>query len=319
MNLTLSNAFAALEVRKAKKKKPKDSEKKKKSSKEAARKEDALQLEREIFSRPQFNVSNWADCDDEDEDFDPAVETGGAGDTSTPINGRPLDDGHDSEEEIDLEKEFGVELGPEGEPEAEPEPEVEAEPEAEKSSGGDDGMEAQANSCACEAQEQMASTHQRNESRGAPPERTMSKKEIKKKEMEELDAMLAELGISTEDSGKKQVNGESSGLKRKKSRKKLSSIDAGSPDTKVEPVNTLDTNDDTQPSADQEEREESGQEEAVVLDPEVAKPLKPRIGGKKKSQKKLGGGAAAAAAEARARSKKKGKKDTTHYNQAPTR
>lgn len=137
--------------------------------------------------------------------------------------------------------------------------------------------------------------------------------------MEELDAMLAELGISTEDSGKKQVNGESSGLKRKKSRKKLSSIDAGSPDTKVEPVNTLDTNDDTQPSADQEEREESGQEEAVVLDPEVAKPLKPRIGGKKKSQKKLGGGAAAAAAEARARSKKKGKKDTTHYNQAPTR
>jgi len=308
MSLTLSNAFAALEVRKAKKKKAKESDKKKKSGKEAARKEDTLQLEREIFSRPQLNVSNWADCDDEDDDFDPASQPGAGGDTSACGNGHPQDDGHESEEEIDLEKEFGVELGPE------------AEPEVENAAGVDDGVEGQAKSDGDEVQEQVVSTQQRNESRGAPPERTMSKKEIKKKEMEELDAMLAELGIAPDDSGKKEVNGESSGLKRKKSRRKNLSIDAGPAENKAEPLNPLNTNDDSQPSATQEEQEESTQEEGV-LDPEVAKPLKPRLSSKKKSQKKLAGSAAAvaAAAEARARSKKKGKKDTSHYNQAPTR
>eukprot|EP00803_Ostreobium_quekettii_P005451 evm.model.scf_764.5 EVM.evm.TU.scf_764.5 scf_764:51418-51759(+) len=79
MSLTLSNAFAALEVRKAKKKKARESEKKKKSARGEARREDSLRLEQEIFSRPQLNVSNWADCDDEEDDFDAAAEdVGGA-------------------------------------------------------------------------------------------------------------------------------------------------------------------------------------------------------------------------------------------------
>ena len=74
MSLTLSNAFAALEVRKAKKKKTKESDKKRRGAKDAARREDTLQLEREIFSRPQLSVSNWADCDDEDDDFDTGID-----------------------------------------------------------------------------------------------------------------------------------------------------------------------------------------------------------------------------------------------------
>ena len=75
MSLTLSNAFAALEVRKTKKKKTKGSDKKKKGRRDATSKEDALQLEREIFSKRQFNVSNWADCDDEDDYLDGGINS----------------------------------------------------------------------------------------------------------------------------------------------------------------------------------------------------------------------------------------------------
>ena len=60
--LATSNIFAALDTKKAKKKKSKDSDKKKKDKGFSA-----AELERAIFSQPTIKLSNWADCDDEDE------------------------------------------------------------------------------------------------------------------------------------------------------------------------------------------------------------------------------------------------------------
>jgi hypothetical protein len=61
--LTTSNIYAALDTKKAKKKKSKESDKKKKDKKSIS----AAELERAIFSQPSISITNWADCDDEDE------------------------------------------------------------------------------------------------------------------------------------------------------------------------------------------------------------------------------------------------------------
>jgi len=121
MNLQLSNPFAALEVRKTKKKKPGDTDKKKHGGTKHQRN---LRLEEEIFGKAQSNVSNWADADDDDWAADHTTEvtlsilkyslSDWMQDPSPEeSNGRePI---HDSEEEIDMEEHFGVELGPEEE------------------------------------------------------------------------------------------------------------------------------------------------------------------------------------------------------------
>ncbi|CAD7697893.1 unnamed protein product [Ostreobium quekettii] len=293
MSLTLSNAFAALEVRKAKKKKARESERKKKGGRGAAGGQDSLQLEREIFSRPQLNVSNWADCDDDEDDFDAGVGPEAAEDPSTGHKDANQEDGHDSEEEIDLEKEFGVELGPEGEAEADAE--AENLTENGEDDAGEDG----------EAQEQEPlPTYNRSESNLG---RQLSKKELKKKEMAELEAMLAEMGIAPDESSKKEGDGEgSSGLRKKKSTKKKLSISEPATGDTATTVAAQDAK-----AGEKENGSASVQAPTAKEDSDAAKVLK----SKKKSQKKLPSATELAAAEAKARMKKKGKKDTKHYNQ----
>lgn len=68
MSLATSNAFAALDTKKKKKSKSKEDggEKKKK---QPVKTTDAADLEKAVFSQAKINVSNWADTDDDDDDF----------------------------------------------------------------------------------------------------------------------------------------------------------------------------------------------------------------------------------------------------------
>ena len=71
--LSTSNAFAALDNTKKKKKssKPKEEpgERKKKQAPSKPPQHVSADLEKAVFSQPKINVSNWADTDEEDDDF----------------------------------------------------------------------------------------------------------------------------------------------------------------------------------------------------------------------------------------------------------
>lgn len=73
MSLATSNAFAALDTKRKKKTKPKEetADKKKKHPAKAA--EASADLEKAVFSQPKINVSNWADTDEEEDDFGDGV------------------------------------------------------------------------------------------------------------------------------------------------------------------------------------------------------------------------------------------------------
>lgn len=71
MSMKSTNIFAALDAKKSKKKKSsKDGEKKAKAETPAI---DTADLERAIFSQPSTGMSNWADCDEDDDGFAPAT------------------------------------------------------------------------------------------------------------------------------------------------------------------------------------------------------------------------------------------------------
>lgn len=67
-----ANIFAALDTSAAKSSKKKDKNGEKKSKAETAA-IDTAELERAIFSQPSTGMSNWADCDEEDDGFAPAT------------------------------------------------------------------------------------------------------------------------------------------------------------------------------------------------------------------------------------------------------
>ena len=70
MSLSTSNAFAALDTKKKKKSKSKEDGGDKKKKQQPAKAEDvSADLEKAIFSQAKINVSNWADTDDDDDDF----------------------------------------------------------------------------------------------------------------------------------------------------------------------------------------------------------------------------------------------------------
>jgi hypothetical protein len=67
--ITSQNVFAALDTKKKKKSsKSKDADEKKKK-KEQSKADRSAELERAIFSGPKVSISNWADTDDDDDDF----------------------------------------------------------------------------------------------------------------------------------------------------------------------------------------------------------------------------------------------------------
>lgn len=161
-------------------------------------------------------------------------------------------------------------------------------------------------------------------------ERQLSKKELKKKELAELDAVLAELGLTNSEAGGEKVDslgsvqeekkienpigeeekkesalGESKTAKKKKKKEKVKK------EAKEEPVEEESNNNNTG----------SGAEDTSIVDVKE-KIKKVALMKKKKSSKEMDGAARAAASEAAARSAKLAaakKKEKNHYNQQPVR
>lgn len=292
------NVFAALETLK-KKKKP-----------AAAKKKQAPVVEKpEVFWAPApLTTKSWADVEDDDDDDYFA--------TTAPLcpvretQGDDADAGHEDEKEHSaLEQEI--------ESEDEVDDEVDAAAEDEHEAG--DAVPSEP-----AVQKAVAPL--------VPPkdtERQLSKKELKKKELEELDAVLAELGISHEssnatqdetndkkgmcqaaDGGKKEDTSaplESKTSKKKKAKKDKSSKEAGE---------TLDQNNVVDDAADAEPDEDVASVDVKERIKKVASMKK------KKSSKEMDAAAKIAASEAAARRAKLAaakKKDKNHYNQQPLR
>mgnify|MGYP001195895334 FL=1 len=142
------------------------------------------------------------------------------------------------------------------------------------------------------------------------PEKTLSKKEQKAKELEELDAALLELGVEVGDETAApatagNIGGESKAAakrRKKAERDAAQASGAGAGAAKIEKI------------AEAAAAEHAGPVD--MIDPaEAKKILAAKMGGKKKTG---GGGAAAAVAEAKARaakSKKKGGGSKANHNQ----
>jgi len=69
MSVNIANAFAALQKTSKKDKEKEKQRKKEKKEKKKDKQAKELELENAIFSQPSISVSNWADCDDEDDDM----------------------------------------------------------------------------------------------------------------------------------------------------------------------------------------------------------------------------------------------------------
>uniref|UniRef100_A0A8R7JZS8 Uncharacterized protein n=1 Tax=Triticum urartu TaxID=4572 RepID=A0A8R7JZS8_TRIUA len=296
------NVFAALETLKKKKKKP-----------AAAEKKQAPLVEKpEVFWAPApLTAKSWADVEDDDDDDYFA--------TTAPLcpvresQGGDADAGH----EDDIEQ---VHLASPTEIESEDDSlddEVDASAEDEHEAG---------DAVLSEPAVQKAVAPL------VPPkdtERQLSKKELKKKELEELDAVLAELGISHEssnatqdetndkngmcqaaDGGKKEDA--SAPLESKTSKKKKAKKDKSS----KEAEETLDQNNVVDGAASVEPDEDVASVDVKERIKKVASMKK------KKSSKEMDAAAKIAASEAAARRAKleaAKKKDKNHYNQQPLR
>ena len=141
--------------------------------------------------------------------------------------------------------------------------------------------------------------------------RTLSKKELKAKEMAELDSVFAEMGINVAD--KKEGQGESKNAKKKKKKKAAAASKASE---------GADGGEQQQAEAPEAAKEPAPEEPAAApIDPAEAKRRLMEARAKAAKGKKGGGGAASAAAkEAAARNAKAAaakKKDKKTHNQAP--
>ncbi|KAK9909905.1 hypothetical protein WJX75_009245 [Coccomyxa subellipsoidea] len=291
--ITSQNIFAALDTKKKKKSsKSKDADEKKKK-KEVSKADRSAELERAIFSGPKVSISNWADTDEDDDFVEELPES-----WSAPVqsSGKPRQEVEEEEQQEDdsdeedhdeaIQRELGVEFAKDDEEDEEEHPEDES--------------------------ERVQTMAQEVASKPVlPVEKMLSKKEIKAREMEELARTLAELGIEAPQQAAEGEAAEAGEEKKKKKKEKKKGKAEG--DTPAEATNGTAT-------AKVEAPVEEEEEETVPVDPAEAK----RLLAKKKAaaQKKSATSAAsqAAAREAKERAKKaKGKKDTSHFNQAPTR
>ncbi|KAH7437143.1 hypothetical protein KP509_05G058400 [Ceratopteris richardii] len=305
--ISSTNIFSALESRRRKSsKKRSDKEKGESKSREAHQETTVPQ----VWTPAPVTVTNWADCEEDDDDYFalPALP---------PIVDQPIqpvfDAGNDDlsqDTDGDEEVDDGYDENEEEEPENDVVPEV---------------VEAKATNTVAPVPRE--------------PDRQLSKKELKKKELAELDAVLAELGLNPKDEkdsaevkeeqlkdehtngdvecqpgeqGNGPVLSESKSSKRRKSKKE-------------KPV--------------KEERDEEGTQEIECITKEESaidegdsntgppadkkEVLKKLASMKKKKSFKEGDGAAkAAAAEAALRAAKLAaakKKEKNHYNQQPVR
>lgn len=136
----------------------------------------------------------------------------------------------------------------------------------------------------------------------------LSKKEaqeMKKKELEDLDAMLAEFGVDTKQAnGKEETATESSKAAKRRAKKERQAHANG-------------TKSDDGKSQSSSDQQDSLEPTGPAIDPGALKSRK--AAAKKKNAKKGGSAAAAAIAEAQAKARKNATKDKTKYNEFPTR
>ncbi|OAY77633.1 hypothetical protein ACMD2_13456 [Ananas comosus] len=295
LKIGTTNVYAALESLKKKKKSDKDSSKSKGSSKTPTK-----EPEKQVFWAPTpLNVTSWADVDDDDDYYATPTRQSRFGAPQTTKGATTLRRSEDDGLEID-----------EGDDDAEEEPEHEAE-------------------AAVPAEQEVS------KATPAPllvkdTERQLSKKELKKKGLAELDAVLAELGISTNDKNSTLKEGnaetkpveqiddgdkkdESKSAKKKKAKKEKSSKEAKEAQ---EQSDGAEINKITEEATGVELEEDAA---AVDVKERIKKVASMK---KKKSNKDTDSAAKAAAAEAAARSARLAaakKKEKNHYNQQPVR
>ncbi|ONH98066.1 hypothetical protein PRUPE_7G226700 [Prunus persica] len=310
--LNSTNVFAALGSLKKKKKSEKGSSKSSKSG-TAQNPEEA---EKEVFWAPApLNVKSWADVDDEDEDDYYAT-------TAPPELGWA---GEDSKVAKETEHEAEhVEVG-----------ELVSESEEEGLDEVDDVDEEHENEL--EAPVETEPLKKPLEASPAPKdtERQLSKKELKKKGLEELEAVLAELGygaksetggqddssgiaqekkvenLNGEVDKKENATGESKSAKKKKKKDKSLKEPKESPD-QPDGIDVA--------AADEDAGTDKGENTSAGDVKERLKKVASMK--KKKSSKEMDAAARAAASEAAARNARLAaakKKEKNHYNQQPVR
>ncbi|XP_044464341.1 ABC transporter F family member 4-like isoform X2 [Mangifera indica] len=300
-----NNVFAALGNLKKKKKSSKEQGSSKSKAKPAEK-----EKEKEVFWAPtRLTAKSWADVDDEDDDDYYATtalpqSVWGTVDSNPQkeLQEPPVEESESEEEGLDE-----VDDDVEEEHEHETETAVEVEPIVMKPP----------------------------EIPLAPkdPERQLSKKELKKKDLEELDALLAEMGLKKETSGQdgshgvaqekkgednedfeKKDDGPAESKTAKKKKKK---------DKSVKEAKDLSENQPDGANAGGGTDETAGTKKAEDTSIDVKERLK-KVASmkKKKSSKEMDAAARAAAGEAAARSAKLAaakKKEKNHYNQQPVR
>ncbi|KAK8597933.1 hypothetical protein V6N13_095327 [Hibiscus sabdariffa] len=296
-----TNVFAALDTLRKKKKSDKDRGSSKRSSSKSQQPQ--KETDPQVFWAPApLNVKSWADVDDDDDYFAMTAPQSvwGSSEPSQSHEDKNIDL-EDSESEEDI-----LDEGDDVEEEHDHEPEVQVHPEP--------------------VQEKAPEVP-------APPkeaERQLSKKERKKKELAELEALLADFGVAQnerdghdesheveqekkDDGGKKENPlGESKSAKKKKKKEKSKEAK----ESHEQPTSTNFTN-----VPDEDAPVEQTEDDASTVD------MKERLRKmasmkKKKSSKEMDAAAKAAAQEAAARNAKLAaakKKEKNHYNQQPAR
>ncbi|KAL3819049.1 hypothetical protein ACJIZ3_004954 [Penstemon smallii] len=312
-----TNVFAALETLRKKKKSDKDkgSSKGSKSSasKSAAGKSKVVDEEKKVFWAPApLTVKSWADVDDEDDDDYYA--------TTAPPQAIWGGSGLDKAEETQK-----------------PDPVEETESEDELLDEGDDDVEDEQDH-EPEVQEQVEPVVQKPVEASPAPretERQLSKKERRKKELAELEAILADFGVNPNDkaeeepadANKERKEGQPNGDAEKKdiapaeskSAKKKKKKEKASKEAK-EPQDQPNSSE-VPNGQDEAAKTEQVEEDASAVD--VKERLKKVASSKKKkSSKEMDAAARAAAVEAAARNARVAaakKKEKNHYNQQPMR
>ncbi|XP_054788239.1 uncharacterized protein LOC129294125 [Prosopis cineraria] len=301
-----TNVFAALDALKKRKKSDKERKSKGSSKSQVQSKEPEPQV---FWAPTPLNAKSWADVDDDDDD-DYFATTGPprsvwGGSEPEPSKGKPsyVEDS-ESEEDILDEGDDDVEEEHDHEPELFTKPEHEVKKPAEAPLAPKEA------------------------------ERQLSKKERKKKELAELEALLADFGVTQKESnGQDESRGapqdkkdaEADGEKKEnitvesKSAKKKKKKDKASKEVKEsqDQPNTADTNN----VGDEVTALENAEEDTSTVDVK-GRLKKVASTKKKKSSKEMDAAARAAAQEAAARSARlvaAKKKEKNHYNQQPVR
>ncbi|XP_004501275.1 uncharacterized protein [Cicer arietinum] len=307
-----TNVFAALDT--LKKKKKSDKERKSKGSSNSKSVKLESESESQVFWAPApLNATSWADVDDDDDYYATTAPPQAVWSVSDSQNNKDKQEiFEDTESEEDILDDGDEDVEEEQDHEPEPEDSVEPEPEVK--------MHAEVPVAPKEA------------------ERQLSKKERKKKELEELEALLADFGVTQKESSngqgqdesqgaaqdkkdteadvngeKKEITTESKNAKKKKKKDKASK--------EVKESNGQPNSSETNNGADLATGTENAEEDQSVVD--VKERLK-KVASmkKKKSSKEMDGAAKAAAQEAAARNARLAaakKKEKNHYNQQPVR